>query len=72
MKQRMVCLVVGALALGAASVASAQVGVSINLGVPPVVYQPDPYYVAPPAVYIGGGNWGGDHHWRGHHDHRHR
>jgi hypothetical protein len=72
MKQRMVCLVFGVLALGTASVASARVDFSVNLGPPPVVYQPDPYYVAPPVVYIGGGNWGGDHHWRGHHDHWHR
>ena len=55
MKQRMICLVLGALALGAASVANARVDFSVNLGPPPVVYQPDPYHVAPPVVYIGGG-----------------
>lgn len=69
MKQRTVCLVFGVLALGTASVASARVDFSVNLGPPPVVYQPDPYYVAPPVVYIGGGDWGHDHHWHGHYYH---
>jgi hypothetical protein len=37
-----------------------------------VVYQPAPFYAAPPVVYVGGGSWG-DHH-RGHsrRDHRRR
>ena len=68
MKQGIVYLVFGAIALTTAAPASAGVDVSINLpffGVsgyaPPVVYQPEPYYAAPPVVvYGGGGSWGGD------------
>ena len=68
MKQGIVSLVFGALALTTASPASAGVDVSINLPffgfgayAPPVVYQPDPYYAPPPVVvYGGGGSWGGD------------
>ncbi len=75
MKQRVICFVVGILALAAASVASARVNVSIGIGIdpygpPPVVYRPDPYYVAPPVVYIGDGHWGDWHHWKGHRRHR--
>ncbi len=80
MKQRMLCLVFGVLTLTVASVASARVDVSIGVNPfygaygPPVVYEPAPYYAAPPAVYIGGGYWGDDDrgHWRGHHRGRHR
>ena len=70
MKQGMICLVAGALALGGAMSARAAVNVTVGLGLggwaPPVVYQPDPYLVPPPVVYLGGNAWGGD---RGH-DHR--
>jgi hypothetical protein len=73
MKQRLIYLVFGVLALGAASVANARVDFSVNIGPPPVVYQPYPTYAAPPVVYIGGGNWGRGHHRDNHHDyHRHR
>jgi hypothetical protein len=71
MNQRIVCFVLGILALGTASVASARVDFSVNIGPPPVVYAPDPYYVAPPVVYIGGGYWGDDH-WGGDHEHHER
>ena len=55
MKRRMVCLFFALLALAAASAASARVDLSVGVGVypygpPPVVYQPDPYYIAPPVV----------------------
>jgi hypothetical protein len=87
MKKHLLPLLFGALALAAASAASARV--DFNIGIdpfgygppPPVVYQPapayDPYYVAPPAVYIGGGGWGGDRgrrdgRGRGGHDRGHR
>jgi hypothetical protein len=67
MKQGIVALVFGAVALTAASAASARVNVSIGINpfgygayAPPVVYQPDPYYAAPPVVYFGGGSWAGD------------
>jgi hypothetical protein len=75
MKQRIPVVVCGALALATASLANAGVQVNINpFGwiAPPVVYQPAPFYAAPPVVYVGGGSWG-DHH-RGHsrRDHRRR
>lgn len=63
--------------LAIASSASARVHVEVSLNpfgygsyAPPVVYQPDPYYGAPPVVYYGGGSWG---HGRGRygHDNRH-
>ena len=67
MKQGILSLVIGAVALTAASAASARVNVSIGINpfgygvyAPPVVYQPAPYYAAPPVVYFGGGSWGGD------------
>ncbi len=76
MKRRMVCFFLALVAIAAASAASARVDFSIGVGVypygpPPVVYQPDPYYIAPPVVYVGHGRWGeGDwHHRRGHHEH---
>lgn len=74
MKKEIVALVFGALALTAASGASARVNVEIGINpfgfgvAPPVVYAPDPYYYdAPPVVYVGGGSWGGggDHGRRG-------
>jgi hypothetical protein len=67
MKQGILSLVFGALAITAASAASARV--SVNVGInpfgygaypPPVVYEPAPYYAPPPVVYFGGGSWGGD------------
>jgi hypothetical protein len=65
MKQRISLLAFGALALVATSAASARVNVSVGINpfgygayAPPVVYQPDPYYAAPPVVYLGGGSWG--------------
>ena len=68
MKQGILSLVFGALALTAAFAASARV--SVNVGInpygygayppPPVVYEPAPYYAPPPVVYFGGGSWGGD------------
>src|ERR1017187_5579917 len=68
MKKEILSLVFGALALTAASAASARVSVSIGINPfgfgayppPPVIYQPDPYYAPPPAIYFGGGSWGGD------------
>jgi hypothetical protein len=54
MKQGILSLVIGAVALTAASAASARVNVSIGINpfgygvyAPPVVYQPAPYYAAP-------------------------
>jgi hypothetical protein len=70
MKRKILSLVFGALALTAASVASARVNVDIGINpfgygaypAPPVVYQPEPYYAPPPVVYFGGGGyWGGGH-----------
>jgi hypothetical protein len=68
MKRGIVLLVFGALALTAASAASARVHVSINVNpfgyeyAPPVVYRTDPYYdpynAAPPVAYFGRGSWG--------------
>jgi len=68
MKKEILSLVFGALALTAASAASARVDVVVGINPfgfgayppPPVVYQPDPYYAPPPVVYFGGGAWGGD------------
>lgn len=69
------------LAITPAAIARVNVDVRLNpFGygsyAPPVVYQPDPYYGAPPVVYYGGGSWG---HGRGsynrdylrHNDHGH-
>jgi hypothetical protein len=70
MKTQHLSLLVGALALTAAA-ATANAGVTVGIGIapfgygypyPPGVYQPGPYYGAPPVVYLGGGGWGG---WRG-------
>lgn len=79
MKQSIFSLIFGALALTAVSTASARVDIDIAIAPfgyapPPVVYQPDRYYVAPPVVYVGGGHWGGDRdHDRGRHERgRHR
>ena len=59
-----------------ASSASARVHVDVAVNpfgygsyAPPVVYQPDSYYGAPPVVYYGGGSWG---HGRGRYDRDHR
>ena len=68
MKQEILSFVVCALALTAVSAASARVNVDIGINPfgfgayppPAVVYQPDPYYAPPPAVYFGAGSWGGD------------
>lgn len=68
MKKEILSLVFGALALTAASAASARVDVVVGINPfgfgayppPPVVYQPDPYYAPPPVIYFGGGAWGGD------------
>jgi hypothetical protein len=70
MKQGILSFVFIALALTAASAANAGVRVVINpfgflAPVPPVIYQPYPFYAAPPVVYVGGGSWGGDHGDRG-------
>jgi hypothetical protein len=66
MKQGILSLVFGALAITAASPASARVNVNIGINpfgyggyAPPVVYEPAPYYAPPPVVYFGGGSWGG-------------
>ena len=69
MKKGILVFVLSALALTAATTASARVDVSIGIApfgigyAPPVVYQPEPYYQPyyepAPAVYIGGGYWGG-------------
>jgi hypothetical protein len=82
MKQGKFSIVFAALALTAASAATAQVRVQVGVSpfvfggyVPPVVYQPYPYYAPPPVVYLGGGAWAGDRggHWGGHRDdHGHR
>jgi hypothetical protein len=76
MKQGILSLVFGALAITAASTASARVNVNIGINpfgygayAPPVVYEPAPYYAPPPVVYFGGGSWGGD---RGDHGDRGR
>lgn len=74
MKQGILSLVFGALAITAASAASARVSVNIGINpfgayAPPVVYEPAPYYAPPPVVYFGGGSWGGD---RGDHGDRGR
>jgi hypothetical protein len=73
MKQGILAIAFIAVALTAASAANAGVRVIINpfgfvAPVPPVVYQPYPFYAAPPVVYVGGGSWGGDRggHSRGH------
>ncbi|MGA2550886.1 MAG: hypothetical protein ABSF50_12105 [Burkholderiaceae bacterium] len=72
MKLAIVSLTFGTLLLGATPTLAAHVSVSIGVpflavAPPPVVYQPEPapYYVAPPVVYVGGDQWGGDHN-RGH------
>jgi hypothetical protein len=77
MKYRIISGVSLVLLLSVISTADAHTDVRIGInpfgfGVyapPPVVYQPDPYYVSPPVVYFGGGNWG-DH--RGRHSDGHR
>jgi hypothetical protein len=68
MTHRIAMLCWGAAALLATSTASAGVNLNINLPLfgsdgyaPPVVYEPEPYYVPPPVVYGGGGRWGGGH-----------
>ena len=80
MKQGILSVVFGALALTASTAALARVDVSVGIApfgypAPPVVYQPVPAYdyYAPPVVYFGGGYWGGDHdrHYRGHEHERH-
>ncbi len=63
MKQGILSVVLIAVALAAASAANAGVHVIINpfgfvAVAPPVVYQPYPFYAAPPVVYAGGGSWG--------------
>jgi hypothetical protein len=65
MKLRILPLVLAIPMLAIASSASARVHVAVSINpfgygsyAPPVVYQPDPYYVAPPVVYYGGGSWG--------------
>jgi hypothetical protein len=67
MKREILSLAFVALALTAASSATAQVSVQVGVApfvyggyAPPVVYQPYPYYAAPPVVYLGGGAWAGD------------
>jgi hypothetical protein len=67
MKQGILLLVFGALAIAVPSAASARVNVNIGINpfgygayAPPVVYEPAPYYAPPPVVYFGGGSWGGD------------
>jgi hypothetical protein len=71
MKKQPLALVFAALALTAAATASAQVRVSVGINpyifggyAPPVVYEPAPYYPAPPVVYAGRGSWGGHHRGR--------
>lgn len=78
MKKQPLSLVFAALALTTAATASAQVRISVGVTPfviggypPPVVYQPAPYYPAPPVVYLGGGSWGG-HHGGREKDHRDR
>jgi hypothetical protein len=63
MKHGILSIVFVAVALAAASVATADVRISVNpfgwiAPAPPVVYQPYPFYAAPPVVYVGGGSWG--------------
>ena len=81
MKYRTLAFALGAVELAATSAASARVSVSVGVNpygygayAPPVVYQPDPYYAAPPVVYFGGGSWGDHRRWgngRGHDAHPH-
>ena len=68
MNQRILLLAFGTCALAVASAASAKVSVSVGINPygygaysPPVVYQSDRYYSAPPVVYFGGGSWGNGH-----------
>ncbi len=75
MKQKIVAALFVAFGLAAASAARADVHVVVNpfgfvAVAPPVVYEPYPYYGAPPVVYGGGGYWGHDHggYRRGGHD----
>jgi hypothetical protein len=65
MKTLALTSVFAALVLSAAATASAEVHVSVGVTpfvfggyLPPVVYQPAPYYAPPPVVYLGGGSWG--------------
>jgi hypothetical protein len=68
MKKGLITLALCTFALTAASVASAHVDVVVGINpfgfgtyvAPPVVYQPAPYYAPSPAIYLGGGAWGGD------------
>ncbi len=67
MKLAIVALAFGTLLVAGAPALAAHVDVSIGVPFfavvpPPVIYQPapDPYYVAPPVVYVGGDHWGGD------------
>ena len=77
MKKGILVFVFSALALTAATTASARININLDIAPfgfgyarPPVVYQPEPYYEPAPAVYIGGGAYGGDR--RGHRDNRDR
>jgi hypothetical protein len=73
MKREILSVVFVALAVTAAASATAQVSVQVGVAPfvyggyppPPVVYQPYPYYAAPPVVYLGGGAWAGDRWGRG-------
>jgi hypothetical protein len=72
MKSGILALTVAAFAIAAAASASAQVSVQVGVApfvyggyAPPLVYQPYPYYAAPPVVYVGGGAWAGDRSGRG-------
>jgi hypothetical protein len=78
MKKQPLSLVFAALALTAAATASAQVRISVGVNpyifggyAPPVVYEPAPYYPAPPVVYAGRGSWG-ERHGRHERDYRDR
>jgi hypothetical protein len=74
MKRTILSIALGALALTAASVASARVHVSVAVSpfgyggyYPPAAYNSDPYYdpyyAAPPIAYFGGGSWGHGRDW---------
>jgi len=63
MKRRILALILGTIALTAASAASARV--NVDIGINPFGYGSAP----PPMVYVGGGSWGGD---RGGHRDGHR
>ncbi|MEX3764756.1 hypothetical protein [Paraburkholderia phenoliruptrix] len=65
--------IVACLGIGASSAALAHVDVGVNIGVPGVVYAPEPVYAPPPPVYappppvvVVSPGWYGDRYYDGH------